>query len=294
MTPTKPPWFTHLTLYRELNLGIKYTTLSPLRIGASRAKSFFSIVDLQVIRITLDGKEVPYIPGSSLKGVFRSTAEMLLRSYNKRVCSMGQCSIENIENKTRDELLQDAIKEYNRTGTNIERVISILDGYCLICKIFGSNTYASHIIFNDAYPVTDVSVGVKTGIAINRRSGAVKKGALYQVEFVNPGATFNGNIKFINLPNYVVGLILYIITKMLNHGIVNIGGFKSRGFGNIKMDIEGINGVVVQNGKIANINEVNILNGIDKDDTEVKVTRDVNELVTEFIKAWDNYVAVSS
>lgn len=295
MNSTKPPWFTHFSLYRELNIRVKYTTLSPLRIGASKAKSLFSPVDLQVIRITLNGKEVPYIPGSSIKGIFRSTAEMLLNSYNKRACNMGQCSREKVDDySTRDEILQEAIKEYNKRSENINRVIGVLNEYCLICKIFGSNTYASHIAFSDAYPNNDVSTGVKTGIAINRRSGAVMRRALYQVEFVNPGASFNGNIKCINLPNYGIGLILYIITKMVNEGIVGIGGFKSRGFGNVRMNIEGIDGIIVQDGKIANINKVNEINGIDEYDTTVKRAENVTELINEFIKAWDHYVTVDS
>lgn len=289
-------WFTHFSLVRELNMKVRYTTLSPLRIGASRGKSLFTPVDLQVIRMMLNGKEVPYIPGSSLKGVFRSTAEMLLRLHGKKVCNMGQCSKESIKDKSRDEYLQDAIHEYNRTAeiSAMEKIINILEGYCLVCKIFGSNTYASHITFNDAYPIDDASIGVKTGIAINRRSGAAQRGALYQVEFVNPGTSFYGNIKCINLPNYAVGLILYIIERMINTRIVNIGGFKSRGFGNIKIDIEDINGIIVEDGKVKDIRAIDKFKALDEYDKDVNKADNINELGKGFISSWDHYVSTNN
>lgn len=296
MSQSKNRWFTHFSLHRELNINLKYTTISPLRIGTSKGKSLFSPIDLQVIRMTIYDKEIPYIPGSSLKGIFRSTAEMLLRSHDKKACSMGQCSKEILGDRSRDEHLQDAIKDYNKGANDatIERVINILDGYCLICKIFGSNTYASHITFRDAYPTENVSIGVKTGIAINRRSGAAKRGALYQVEFINPGAIFHGSIKCINLPNYAVGLILTIIERMINTGIVSIGGFKSRGFGNIKIDIEDINGIIVEEGKVKNIKEIDEFKALDEHDNNVKRTGNIDELVKEFISSWDHYVSTNN
>lgn len=285
-------WLTHQTIYRVLEFELTYKTRSPLRIGASKGKSFFSPIDLQVMRIMLNGKEVPYIAGSSIKGVFRSTAEMLLRSYGKRACNMGQCANETTTNNiTRDERLQDAIKEYYRGNTNAKEIINILNEYCLICKIFGSNTYSAHIIFSDAYPTDNVSIGVKTGIAINRRSGAVKGGALYQVEFVNPNSIFHGSIRLINLPNYAIGLILKIIKDMVNNGITRFGGFKSRGFGHVNINIDKIKGFVVEGGKLMDIKEVKELKPIDEYDKSIERTENIEELIVSFIKVWDEYVS---
>lgn len=287
-------WFTHLKLYRRINLRVTYKTLSPLRIGSSKGKSLFSPVDLQVIRIMLNGRETPYIPGSSLKGVFRSTVETLLKSYSGLgACDMGQCSNERGggDGDTRDKKLQDAIKEYNNGNLDAkQKIIDILNEYCLACKIFGSNTYASHIIFTDAYPLGNVSIGVKTGIAINRRSGAAKGGALYQVEFVNPGSIFQGLITLINPPNYVTGLILNVIENIINRSMVRIGGFKSRGFGNVNINIEGIDGMVIDDSKLKYIKVGDELKTLDEYDTNVRIV-EKHELIKEFIRVWDEYVS---
>lgn len=289
-------WLAHLALHRRIVFTTKYITLSPVRVGSSNGKSLYSPVDLQVIRMTIGGKEIPYIPGSSLKGVLRSTVEMILRSYGMEVCSMGGCSSFSNNGIKRDERLQQAIKAYN-DATSIEMrekyknaIFNILNEYCLACKIFGSNTYASHIIFNDAYPTDDVITGVKTGIAINRRSGAVKQGALYQVEFVNPGSVFRGSIAFHNLPNYAIGLILKIIEEMINKGLVRIGGFKSRGFGQINAEVESIDGILIKNGKIMDIRDVSELEPLDEYDIKITLSRDdVRSTIKQFINGWDLY-----
>ncbi|MEM1966176.1 MAG: RAMP superfamily CRISPR-associated protein [Candidatus Caldarchaeum sp.] len=97
-----------------------------------------------------------------------------------------------------------------------------------ICKAFGSSSFSSHVEFQDAYSSGSVVVGVKSGIAINRRSGAVRRGALYEVEYVKSGHEFSGLITVRNLPNYLMGLISSAL-DYLNAGIVKLGGFKSRG-----------------------------------------------------------------
>jgi len=63
----------------------------------------------------------------------------------------------------------------------------------------------------------------------------VFRGALYTVEFVEPGARFRFLITSRNLPNYALGLVGTII-RMINSGEVKIGGFKTRGFGAVKID----------------------------------------------------------
>ncbi|RLI75665.1 CRISPR-associated RAMP protein, partial [Archaeoglobales archaeon] len=71
--------------------------------------------------------------------------------------------------------------------------------------------------------------------AIDRRTGAVYRGALYQVEFVEPGARFRFFIRATNLPNYSIGLLAKIL-RMINEGWVRLGGFKTRGFGKVKVE----------------------------------------------------------
>ncbi|MCX8169869.1 MAG: RAMP superfamily CRISPR-associated protein, partial [Candidatus Methanomethyliaceae archaeon] len=60
-------------------------------------------------------------------------------------------------------------------------------------------------------------------------------GALYTTEYIEPGAKFRFSITCRNLPNYALGLLALVIER-INDGYIKIGGFKSRGFGAVKIE----------------------------------------------------------
>jgi CRISPR-associated RAMP protein (TIGR02581 family) len=275
---------------REVVLEGYLVTESPLRIGVGRESPLGSAVDLAVLRINLNGKLVPYIPGSSLKGVFRSTAIQLANRKGLTVCSglsKGTCMdlrYPEFDGKTLLEKIQEEIR--NR---NYRRAIELFhEKACLLCKVFGAPSFTGHSEFNDSYPINekgevlDAPVGVRTGIAINRRTGAVHMGALYQVEYVEPGARFRFSIRTTNLPNYALGLLAKIL-RMVNEGWVRVGGFKTRGFGELR--VEGLrfaaSGPTVQGSKLL---------AVDEKDKEVDLSGDVSStqrgLETSGENAW--------
>lgn len=270
------PWSAHSVIIREVVLEGYLVAESPLRIGVGRESPLGSAVDLAVLRINLNGKLVPYIPGSSLKGVFRSTAIQLANRKGLTVCSglsKGTCMdlrYPEFDGKTLLEKIQEEIK--NR---NYRRAIELFhEKACLLCKVFGAPSFTGHSEFNDSYPINekgevqDAPVGVRTGIAINRRTGAVHMGALYQVEYVEPGARFRFSIRTTNLPNYALGLLAKIL-RMVNEGWVRVGGFKTRGFGELR--VEGLrfaaSGATVQGSKLL---------AVDEKDKEVDLSGDVS------------------
>ena len=278
------PWFTHRILYRIFNLKVKYILESPLRIGSGRVFKLSSPIDLPVIRIKIGDLETPYIPGSSIKGVFRSSSEYIVRSAGLPACSRGEGCRVNL-----DRPLQNCLRNLYRS-TTIKDVYSILQNYCIVCKVFGSGSYGSHIEFKDAYPSDSVTTGIKTGIAIDRRSGAAKRGALYTIEYVNPGSTFDGEITMINLPNYCIGLIANVI-ELINLGIIKIGGMKSRGFGKVRIDIVESNMTLSQNGGLIQVKEKTIVKSLDEYDEDVEY--DPNDPI-KYLNAcrgvWERYV----
>jgi len=275
-------WISHSRILRSIEIQAKYETLAPLRIGAARGKTPTSPVDLQVLKLSIgDLMNVPYMPGSSLKGIFRSTAEKLALSRGLSVCYAGEdCKLKY------DRELQNTV----RTGKE-EEIIKVLRNYCLICRLFGTASYSSHIRISDAYPSqTEIpSISVKTGIAIERRSGGVKTGALYQVEFVNPEAKFYGSIILHNFPNYGIGLIAEILDQ-INQGYIKIGGFKSRGFGSVKITIESLKGMVKSGEEFMDINKVKELEPLDEDDEKISFDPiKPQSLLNNSKAAWINY-----
>jgi CRISPR-associated RAMP protein (TIGR02581 family) len=263
-------------IIREVVLEGYLVTESPLRIGVGREPPLGSAVDLAVLRMNLNGKLVPYIPGSSLKGVFRSTAIQLANRKGLTVCSglsKGTCMdlrYPEFDGKTLLDKIQEEIR--NR---NYRRAIELFhEKACLLCKVFGAPSFTGHSEFNDSYPINengevqDAPVGVRTGIAINRRTGAVHMGALYQVEYVEPGARFRFSLRTTNLPNYALGLLAKIL-RMVNEGWVRVGGFKTRGFGELRVD--GLrfaaSGATVQGSKLL---------AVDEKDKEVDLSGDIS------------------
>jgi CRISPR-associated RAMP protein (TIGR02581 family) len=275
-------WVSHSRILRNIEIQVKYEALTPLRIGAARAKTPTSPVDLQVLKLSIgDLRDVPYISGSSLKGVFRTTAEKLALSRGLSVCYAGEdCKLKY------DRELQTRVKAGKEEG-----VIEVLRNYCLICRIFGTASYSSHIRISDAYPSQSEipSTSVKTGIAIERRSGGAKAGALYQVEFVNPGAKFYGSIILHNFPNYGIGLLAEIL-EQINQGYVKIGGFKSRGFGSVRITIESLKGIVKSGEEFMNINNVKELEPLDEHDEKISFDpSNPQSLLSNSKVAWINY-----
>jgi CRISPR-associated RAMP protein (TIGR02581 family) len=235
-------WISHSVLLRECLITGYIVAKSPLRVGVGREAPLGSPVDLAVLRVRFaDGRSSPVIPGSSLKGVFRSTAIQLARAKNLRVCSglscgtcmdseysAGESLLERIESLLRKGLVSEALEEFDKSA-------------CLLCKIFGAPSFAGHVVVSDAYPidengnVLETLTGIRAGIAINRRTGATYPGALYHVEYVEPGSRFRFSIYSTNLPNYALGLLAKIL-RLMNQGWVRIGGFKSRGFGEVGVE----------------------------------------------------------
>jgi len=275
-------WHTHRFLYRIIMLDVEYVALEPLRIGAGRGSKLESPIDLPVIRIKYGGNNVPYLPGSSIKGVFRAGAEYLARSAGLSVCERGEgCR------KQFDRDLQSELKKGNVIGA----LKLLKENYCPICQLFGTGTYKSHLDFYNAFPADNVSLDIKTGVAIDRRSGVAKKGALYIVEYINPGSVFHGGIRLYNVPNYGVGLMAEVI-EMVNRGFIKFGGMKSRGFGRLKVDIKNINIIQISDGVLSEVRSKMDILAMDEMDSDIVFDPgDQLKFLEECREAWIRYVS---
>ncbi|MCD6208867.1 MAG: CRISPR-associated RAMP protein, partial [Thermoproteales archaeon] len=192
-------WIDDRFIAREIKLSGKLVTKGPLRIGAGReAVSLESSVDLPVLRRAGSGE--PYIPGTSLKGVFRSTSERLARIKKLSVCSglsKQTCMDKIYGNDTLlrwfDRKRREARKypeKYEEISKEIVEVI--FRETCLMCKLFGAPSISGRIFFFDADPASPDSyrISSRKGIAISRYTGSASRGALYEVEYVEPGSIF--------------------------------------------------------------------------------------------------------
>ncbi len=172
-----------------------------------------SLPDNQFIRSNHKGQYDVVIPGSSIKGVFRSRFEKLIG---------GCCNVFDRECfiKTKDANLK--IKDkYERS--------------CPACKLFGSMSIKSRIEFKDAFPVENtVKMSTRHNVGIDRVTGAAKRGALFEPEILEEGRFKNEII----LRNYFLWQLktVFQIFNDINEGYVTFGGVTSRGFGKMSVN----------------------------------------------------------
>jgi len=297
-------WLRSDITYRTAIFEALIIAEEPLRIGKGREELPLGASDLPVIRIkeVSRGIETPYIPGSSLKGVYRSASEQISKQYNVKP---EPCSgLANNNCMAKNKQVYNKILEYIKKDGNEDTALQMFEEVaCIICKLFGTQSYKSKIHFNDAYPFTDaeitVSTGTKIGIAIDRTTGAAARGALYNVEYVSPGSKFNLRIIMYNLPNYALGLITQV-TNMIDEGYIKLGGFKSRGFGKVRIDSQRM--TIIHNSPYSGNDKT--LKPLDGKDSEIIVSptaTDDNrlffqkerliELSNKLWEAWKNYAA---
>ncbi|MHA1766093.1 MAG: type III CRISPR-associated RAMP protein Csx7, partial [Promethearchaeota archaeon] len=193
------------------------TNLTQLHVGTGRDESQFNVIDNPLIRIKYEDEDLPYIPGSTLKGIFRNEIERYLRSINDK---------------------EEICYPYDPNGCNSKKISEI----CSACKIFGNTQLGSHFLISDA--ILDKGKGIfsgtiiKPGNAIDRITGTAKSGALYFLETIQPGACFRFEFQIHNIDlkisDKLSNAIKYILRE-LTAGNLQIGGRRSIGLGKIKI-----------------------------------------------------------
>ena len=200
-------------LEKRLILSGTIEAVTPLHIGSGRAEVDIGEVAMPILRAPAGE---PYIPGSSLKGRTRAELERIAREKGLKVCTPPNVA--------------DMCGSKERSP----------DDFCIACKTFGTAalargvSVASKVKFRDAYPTESVEELLeRTGIAIDRRTGAVARGALYTIEAVPVGTQFKLEIVAENLMDEELRMLKAALRSVEDSAL---GGSTSRGFGKVKMN----------------------------------------------------------
>jgi CRISPR-associated RAMP protein (TIGR02581 family) len=181
--------------------------------------------------ITRDG--VPFIPGSSLRGVLRSHVERLLGALfpppNRRSCYLFAdedvpetvCVAGN--RRSREEI---------ESG---ERRLRDPGKLCPVCRLFGSTLMAGRLKITDALlePGSSRPLVVRDGVGIDRDTGTAREKIKFNFELLDPGAKFRCELWLENAESDDFAL-LYIILAELSRGI-DVGGKRNSGFGRLRL-----------------------------------------------------------
>ncbi|MDR1157416.1 MAG: RAMP superfamily CRISPR-associated protein [Oscillospiraceae bacterium] len=179
-----------------------------------------TLTDMSFVRCIHNGARTVYLPGSSLKGVFRSRYEQLMRAFESPVCKLF--SKESCSEALKNKKSFDGTQRYKAS--------------CAACRLFGNLSLGSRIAFADAYP--DLSspapvLGRRHGVGINRITGAAAPGALFEMEVLESGV-FDVEVRLTNFALYQLRLILWIVQD-IDDGLVTFGMGGTRGNGQMRL-----------------------------------------------------------
>lgn len=176
----------------------------------------------------------PYIPGSSLKGSFRSMVEKLAPSVGLRACGLidgAACPGAPGEGQ-RSFQQQREQHGWSESGT----VRALGEQLCDTCKLFGSHWMASRMLFDDLVVESWAGVTqIRDGVAIDRDSERARDRLKYDYEVVPPGAAFSFRAILEEPTDADVALAAVGLSE-LESGYGSVGGLRSRGLGRCQLE----------------------------------------------------------
>ena len=206
-----------------LKLTYEIEVVTGLHIGGAKENIEIGGIDNPVVKLKqYKGlADVPYIPGSSIKGKIRSLLELSLGKND--VCSCGDCKI---------------CKIFGTAGNNAKHPIRL--------RIFDFYPTDETINMWENY-LDGLYTEVKAENTIDRLTSTVKKGGLRHMERVIPGSVFRGEIVF-RVFNKQEDKELFNLfesgIRLLEEDY--LGGSGSRGYGRVKFYLKKVRYVEVK------------------------------------------------
>jgi len=216
------------TLTERYLFAGRLITESGLHVGGGRDN--LTTTDSAVMKYIDDR---PFIPGSSMKGAFRSAVERVALSLpGLRSCQLSkgvdpECPTMNASED--DDLAADEEKQLE----NLQKL-------CHTCRLFGAPKLAGKTRFSDLSVIAATWAGlteVRDGVGIDRDSERAMDQIKYDYEVVPSGTEFDFRLVVEN-PDAIqkeLGLIA-VGLRELAAGMIPLGGIRTRGLGRCKLE----------------------------------------------------------
>jgi CRISPR-associated RAMP protein (TIGR02581 family) len=230
-------------LINEAFCTLRITTMGPLLVKSGYAST--SGPDMTPVLTFRGSQQEVFIPGSSLKGVFRSHIEKVVGSLKPHVAcypfeSNGQERPAEREQRQSDfrDSCGGVFTQYARQYRDHLEYLTdrVYAASCPICRLFGSTGFIGRIAIGDAYLVSKEVKERRDGVGIDRLTGGASHGAKFEMEVVSVGVEFETEIHLRNFEIWQLGM-LFVILQDLEDELIHIGSGRSRGLGKIKATI---------------------------------------------------------
>lgn len=179
--------------------------------------------------VLLDEHDHPILPGSTLKGLFRSTAEQLAVHLDLTAC-LFDSSLSGINCITEESYRKQQHETFKKLETEKQKLDWLSKHVCDVCNLFGSPYKGSRIFFSDGTLVAGGdSIQIRDGVCIDRDSGTARHGLKYDFEVTSRETEYTISIDLENPTSTELALVGAVIAEW-EQGL-RIGGFTSRGLG---------------------------------------------------------------
>ncbi len=241
-------------LVNEAFFTLSITATGPVLIKSGRAT--ISGPDMTPVLTFRNGEQEVFLPGSSLKGVFRSHSEKVICSLKQRVVCYPFSGSEDKEvdlTERRKDYRDSCGAVFNQLSKESEQLRKKLEdetdyvyaNSCPACRLYGSTAFIGRISIGDAYlaPNSKMITEQRDGVGIDRLTGGASHGAKFELEVVSTGAIFETDIHLRNFEIWQLGM-LFVVLQDLADELIRIGSGRSRGLGKVtaKISDQGSNG----------------------------------------------------
>jgi len=216
-------------LVNEAYFTLRITATGPLLIKSGQPT--ISGPDMTPVLTFRNGQREVFLPGSSLKGVFRSHLEKVICSLKPRVVCYPFSS-----SRDKEADISQRQRDYRESCGAIlqkEQVTStVYEKSCPACRLFGSTAFIGRVAISDAYLVSPAAKEQRDGVGIDRLTGGASHGAKFELEVVSAGASFETDIHLRNFEIWQLGMLFVVIQDMEDE-LIRIGSGRSRGLGKV-------------------------------------------------------------
>ena len=258
-------------LVNECRFKLRIHTTGPVLVKSGHQT--VSGPNMTPVRTYRNGKTEVYFPGSSLKGIFRSHIEKVIRTLNNGIVCNPFVRTEEKTNRQGNQLVcpdyaevscgdkfevrqRDQLRVNNVLWEHSKEKVTNEQAYhdsCPVCRLFGSTSFIGRVAISDAYILNTGTIEQRDGVGIDRFTGGAASGAKFELEVVSSGTTFETDIYVRNFEVWQLGMLMLIVQD-LEDELIRIGSGRSRGLGNIKGEISEvqINYIGIANGRPTN------------------------------------------
>lgn len=205
------------TLNNRYMLEGRLRTDGALHIGAGVGSS---TTDAPFVRMG----NAAYIPGSSLRGVMRSTVERLMHAVRPDA-NIFCVSLETAKPECNSSFDAEELDRTPREDLH----------FCPMCRFFGSTSIASRLKVGDAVQIGKAKEPVlRDGVGIDRDTETAADQIKFDFEVLEPGPAFQFKLQVENVGDSDKALLLMMLVE-LKRG-VDVGGKRSRGLGRVALE----------------------------------------------------------